>query len=438
MIQKKLIDKFNEIIDDWLKRVKTIIDNYKKKLELYYQINRTIFDIYEPKTNYYEEIKNVEYIRTDFEENFYNIINSENDFKRQNSIILKLLNDNIDSYLFNSKIDIEKKYKNSKLKDTKILNGYVKHIYEIKKEGILIVNINNNNNNKDELYLFKEIEDNNKSKKFIPQFSREEDFKILNLNLLKCGYLLIVYEKQFKIYEISSTANSLKTIQNIKIQDKNDKFKNIIELINGYLVSISYSTKDINQNNIIFWKKNIMVGHYEIYRKISKKERPIEILEINKEIFVVLFEKNILKCYNSINFEENKNNLLIIDSPFSFKKMIKIYENDVVFIYENNFILFSLSSLQVKTISIQFNITDIFYISNSNNYFLASFSEGNNHGFLLLKIDFLKYKIYTYRNSIYNKAHSLKINSIYQLSNGDIITGSDDKTIKFWETEASS
>ena len=436
-IQKKLIGKFNEIIDDWYKRVKNIIDKYKTKLELYYQINQNIINRYDPHTNYYEEIKNTEYIRTDFDENFYNLIISEGDLRKQNSIICKILNENMDLYLFNSKTDNEKIFKNITLKDTKPLNGCIKHLCELKKEGALIVNINNNINNKEELCLFKEIEDksedNNKLKKYAPQFSKDENLKILSLKVLKSGYLLIVNKKQFNIYETSGTATSLKIIQNKKLEEGDEIFKNIIELINGYLVSISYSNNDKNKNSIIFWKKNIMIGNYEKNENINIKplERPIDIVEINKEKFVVLFENNILYCFNSKNGDLKE--LPKIDSPNNFKKMIKIIEDGILFMNNNNFLLYSLSSLQQKSLNIQYNIIDIFYISNSNNNFLASFSEENNHGFLLLNIDFLKYKIDKIK-ILCNEAHSLKINCIHQLNNGDIITGSDDKTIKIWKT----
>ena len=74
-IQKKLITKFNMIIDDWLKRIKKTIDIYKQKLKLYNEINYTIFKQYNKNKNYYEAIKNIEYIRTDFDQNFMDLIN---------------------------------------------------------------------------------------------------------------------------------------------------------------------------------------------------------------------------------------------------------------------------------------------------------------------------------------------------------------------------
>ena len=431
--QKKEIDKFNKIIDDWYEKIQKIINKYKKRLELYYQINLAIINRYNSNTNYYEEIKNTDYLRIDFDENFNNLIKSENNFLTRNSIIYNLLNDIIRKKEISPIINFENKLKNIKIKDKLKLNGCVRHLCEIKKDGTLIVGINNINNNKDELHLFKQIEDYNNVKKFVPQFSKEEDIKILNLKELKSGSLLVINDKYFEIREAKTTPNSLKTIQKIKGEDNDERFINIIELINGFLVSISYSISDKYKNHIIFWKKNIMRGNYNIFKKIENRERPIEILEINKEKFIVLFENNCLFSYNSNANKINETKLIKIDSQFPLKKMIKVKEDGILFIYEQYFILFSLSSLQVKNFPIEHNITDICYIS--NNYFLESFSEENNQEFLLLYIDLIKFEINKFK-CIKKKGtiiHKLRINCIYQLSNTNIITGSDDKTINIWD-----
>ena len=73
-LQKKLINKFNEIIDDWLNRAKKTIEKYKTKLKLYHEINLCILNQYDSNKKNYESIKNIEYIRTDFDENFQNLI----------------------------------------------------------------------------------------------------------------------------------------------------------------------------------------------------------------------------------------------------------------------------------------------------------------------------------------------------------------------------
>ena len=94
--------------------------------------------------------------------------------------------------------------------------------------------------------------------------------------------------------------------------------------------------------------------------------------------------------------------------------------------------MFCLSNLRIKPSSIEDFITDICYIDNSNNYFLASFSNQNDNGIFLLNIDLTKYIIFKTK-IIINNAHSMRINYISQLNNANIITG-DDETIKILVT----
>ena len=110
--QKKKIVKFNEIINNWFSKSKEIINLYKKKLELYNEINELIVKQYDSRKNYYEAIKNIEYMRLDFDDNFNRLIDIENNYILQNSVILKLLNENVE----NNKFPIEK--------NKKILNNF--------------------------------------------------------------------------------------------------------------------------------------------------------------------------------------------------------------------------------------------------------------------------------------------------------------------------
>ena len=132
-IKKKLIDRFNEIIDDWFLRIKKIIDIYKKKLELYNQINKIILKQYNINKNYYEAIKNIEYMRTDFDKNVNDLINIENNFSIQNSIISELLNKNNNTEDIPKNNNIKTKLEELKFKNSFDLNGIVMHICELKK-----------------------------------------------------------------------------------------------------------------------------------------------------------------------------------------------------------------------------------------------------------------------------------------------------------------
>lgn len=432
IIQKKRIDKVCDIIDDWLRRVKRVIDDYKKKLEFYYKINLIISKNYNKNKLNYEKIKNTEYICTDFDDNFNNLFNSENDFKKLNSIICNILNENMKHFIGFPDFGGEKMIKDLEIVYREKFNGEVKHLCELKKENLFIVDIFNNNNNKDELCIFKQIKEHNIVKAFDNLISVKEDSKILSLKELKNGTLLIVKKKEFKIVEININENTLKHIQLKRLEDKNEIFNDVIELINGNLVSISYTKKNGDDEGIIyFWNKNLRKGFFEIYKTVTtEKEIPISIIEINKEQFVVLFNNNRLNSYDSKSGE--KTQLLESVCNSHFKKMIKVIEDGILFLYENNIILFCISSLQVKSLRRDYNIYDICYINGSNNYYIVSFNESNRYGLSLLKIDLIKYKIYKMNDINIPNAHEGKINCIYHLNKNNIVTGSEDETIKIW------
>ena len=293
---------------------------------------------------------------------------------------------------------------------------------------MLITNIYNEDIHKDELWIYKRIKEN-KKEKIVEHFSLINEENILSLKELNNGYLLIVQNNNFKINRISKSENSIKEIQNKKLEN-DEHFKDIIELINGYLISISYSEIDNSKNKIIIWNKNLMSGNYEIYKIISIKDKPMSLLEINKNHFVIFSEEQNLFAYYSKSGEEYQK--INIKSKFPFIKMIKVIEDGILFLYEKYLILFCLSSLQIKKSLIEDFITNICYIDNSNNYFLASFSNQDNNGIFLLNIDLTKYIIFKTK-IIINNAHSMRINYISQLNNANIITG-DDETIKIWVT----
>ena len=88
----------------------------------------------------------------------------------------------------------------------------------------------------------------------------------------------MLQKKQFKIFKIiNMTIIQTRTI-------KND-FKQLIELTNGNLVSISLCEN--NQTDIVFWEKNLINGKYEI-DKIKRRNEVISIIEINKYKCLIL------------------------------------------------------------------------------------------------------------------------------------------------------
>ena len=300
--QKNKINKFNEIINNWSQRIKIIINLIKKKYELYNKINNIIFNQNDSNKIFYEEIKNVQNLRLDFDNDFLNILNSENDFIKQNLLICKLLNKNIELERHKSKLINEKVFNNIILKEKKSMNGYVKKICELKKEKYLIINTIDKTNQENISFFSKSIIEN----EYQLKISKNEDGKILDLIELKDGNLLIIKDKQFKIIELCIPQLLIKNVQTKILENKNEYFIEIKEWSNGFLISSSYCIYGNNQNKIIIWKKDLINGNYEINKIFQSDQKALSILEINNHKFVAYFENNILFSYDSESKKRNK------------------------------------------------------------------------------------------------------------------------------------
>ena len=161
--------KIEKILDEWLERAKIFIKIIKKKLELYNQINNILINQFNITKSYFEMFKNIEYIRLDFDKNFNDLLESENDYKKQNLIIFKIFNENEKEYKKKNNKNEEKVLNNLVIKNNYIMNGMVNNICELKKEELIIINIRNENqeeiciyqNTKNEIiFLFSQFENN--------------------------------------------------------------------------------------------------------------------------------------------------------------------------------------------------------------------------------------------------------------------------------------
>ena len=424
--QKNIIQKFNYILDDWIKRIIERINKYKKKLELYVEINETIIKQYDSLKNYYKAIKNIEYINFDFDDFIYDIIKSENNDRALNNLICIFLNDSVkQNYEINLHNEIE--LRNIEIRNVNKFNWPIHHICELKNEDMLIINIKNQNNNNEELYIYKKALQYNFNEIYNSMIEKEE---ILNLLELKNGNLLIVQRNKFKIIEISKKEKLINIIQT-ENNEQNYTFKELIQLKNGNLVSLLINQN--KQNKIIIWKKNLMKGKYE-NTKEKKREQASSIIEINKYSFLVYCNNSEIYIYYSNTYEEKKIGKMNIDDV-EFRTMKKIGEDGILFIFKELLIIFNLSTFQIKT-QITSQIYDICQIKNSNIYFLATFYEKNNnfYGIYLIKCNLTQNEIIC--RKYHNILHSNIINCIYQLNDGDTITGSFDNYIKIFKLTA--
>ena len=232
---------------------------------------------------------------------------------KKNEIIFKFLKEQFLKFFEpgNSKINVLNNIK--EIKTIHEFNGPVNHICELKKEDLLIVNISNPNNNNEELYIYKKNPDFNFNE--IHSSIIEHD-KILSLSELKNGNLLIIQNKAFKIYEINKKEKVTKLIQEQEIEEQNYYFKDILELFNGYLVSLTVNLD--KKNKIIFWRKNLMTGKYEV-KKIKPKNKAIAIIEKDKNSFLIFCDNNILFIWNSNTYEEAPIGKFNVNEGFNYE-----------------------------------------------------------------------------------------------------------------------
>ena len=428
--QNEKIEKFKNIIDNWLKRIAKIIDIYKKKLELYLEINNIIINKYNVKKNYYEEIKNIENLRNDFDNHFMDLLKYEKDFKKQNEIILKLLNEN---YI---KINKGKKgkeiFKLEKIFENEF-NGEVKNICELKKENLLIVNSIKQDNEIEELNIYKISENNLYTKIQFNNYLNVE--KIKNLSELRNGDLLITQKNNFKIVRFIKESEfkfEFNIIQNQKLEG--EEIIQIIELINGNLVCIS---KILNGggNNIIFWEKNLITDIYEKVEQKNLTKIPFSIIELNKYSFLVIFKEGIISIFSSktnkelIKFTKINN----YNPEQEIEKMIKYNEKNILFFFQKGLFIYNILLNEISNIfAFGFNIIDLSIIPNYNRIFLIYQSEKNdNTGIIPLYLNPMT-RQFDYEEII-EKIHNNKITCIKILNNGDLVTGSLDKYMKIWK-----
>ena len=425
--QTKKIAKISKILDDWLERAKNSINIYKKQLDLYNKLNSIMINQYSLNKCCYETIKNAEYIGLDLDENFSGLLEAEKDYQKQNLIIFQLLTRN-------RKLDKKNKSQNKEnglikleIKYNQKMSGQVNNICELTKEELVIINILRES--KEEINIYKKIEN---GLEFL--FSVTEDNETLNLMELKNGNLLILKKHQIKIYNIDKNQKSINKIQEIKTSDyPNEYFKEIKELTNGYLISISSYNNKIRKNKISFWEKKLINREYEIIDSNDKnKENPIHILEINDKNYLIIFENNEIYIYDSNPKEGGKKYVFTIKNQSVCERMIQVENEGILLIFLNTIYLLNIKTLRRASTIKRFLFNDICCIDNFKKNFLISYTNNMDYGLLLLNSDLNKNELFEIKEII-NDNSNYGINCMKLLSNGDIITASNDKTVKIFK-----
>ena len=425
--QTKKIAKISKILDDWLERAKNSINIYKKQLDLYNKLNSIMINQYSLNKCCYETIKNAEYIGLDLDENFSGLLEAEKDYQKQNLIIFQLFTRNGELDKKNKSENKENELISLEIKYNQKMSGQVNNICELTKEELVIINILRES--KEEINIYKKIEN---GLEFL--FSVTEDNETLNLMELKNGNLLILKKHQIKIYNIDKNQKSINKIQEIKTSDyPNEYFKEIKELTNGYLISISSYNNKIRKNKISFWEKKLINREYEIIDSNDKnKENPIHILEINDKNYLIIFENNEIYIYDSNPKEGGKKYVFTIKNQSACERMIQVENEGILLIFLNTIYLLNIKTLRRASTIKRFLFNDICCIDNFKKNFLISYTNNMDYGLLLLNSDLNKNELFEIKEII-NDNSNYGINCMKLLSNGDIITASNDKTVKIFK-----
>ena len=299
----------------------------------------------------------------------------------------------------------------------------VNNICELKKKGFIVLDFSKNDD-EEEIKMIKKTKDYNFEEEM--KYLSNEKEKILSMSELRNGNLLILQKTQFKILEIDDDGHPF-TIQTKKADDTTN-FIQMIELTNGYLISLSQIINN-EMKYIIFWKKNLINGEYDKYKSITK-EKAIYLIERDKNSFLVYDDNGGICSYDSFTCKETKFGSITINWSRIFKKMFKVTENDILFVYQE---LIAFLNLISKSFSKEETIyEDICYAPNSNNSFLATYIKNSNN---VNGIDVISYNPLNKKITIsysQNNLHRKKINLLLVLSNENLITCSEDE-IKIWK-----
>ena len=194
------------------------------------------------------------------------------------------------------------------------------------------------------------------------------------------------------------------------------------------MASISFNSN--GGNNIILWEKNLLNDLYEKQVEIEDHpiKKPIFIMEINKDSFLVYFVDGIISIYSSKkNKQLYKLNKINING---IKNIIPINEEIILLIYSNGVMIYNLSlKKNSKFFTFNYNLNDV--CSLSNNIFLANFTQERNFGLIPLIYDSFLQKIVLGDNLL--DIHINEISKIILLSSGELVTASKDKFMKIWK-----
>ena len=248
---------------------------------------------------------------------------------------------------------------------------------------------------------------------------------------LKNGHLIITsYDSTIKIIKLSEDNKSYELIQEMKGKEDSQKFRKLIELSNGYLVSC-------DSNHILVWKKNNSNDKYEIHEDFNLKTHTYCILEINKDYFTTIIAQNQLLQFYSSNELRKVKELKGIKTINAWDwNILKLLNEEIFVVGGNGFIyLISISKMNIEyTLTLPNNEAIYSLLILPNNSILVGASYNSKYGLIQYKINKDGTQIIEYSRN-FNNVHT---NNIYALGimkiNGcwKFLTGGQDNKLKIW------
>ena len=225
-----------------------------------------------------------------------------------------------------------------------------------------------------------------------------------NFNIVSCSF-----DFSIKIFNING--NSYKVIQTL--QEHTDKVRDIIELKNLDLASVS------SDKTLKIWHKKD--NKYNIKESISFEDLIRFILEVKEnEVVLYLSEVGKIIFYNLENKSQQiLDNLELVECEFCMlnEKILYVSGQEKIYLVDIENYNLSNSIKCGSNMSSIFKLSNDIFITGDQNYLYQWKFENNS-------LDL----IYTKKN-----CHLTWIRGIIKLQDGNIITCSDDKTIKIWE-----
>ena len=407
-----IINSLMELIDE----IKNLFEKYQEENSNYILLLDNVLKDYEKgikenKINY-EIIENLKVISESFDSIQEKIISK---IEKYTTSKINILSYNTEQLLKIS--NIEKNFNNKKINDRNISTT-------IACEQVYCLSILNNNDlassfSDGTIIIYDKDTFTEKIK------IKEHKNRVFNISILKNGKIISSSQDK-KINIISIISNSKYNVDQILYGHTDWVYKSI-ELSNGNIASCSYD------KTIRIWNKEGLNIYYNIYKILGGHKEGIRSLfelKFRKEIVSISDREECIRFWDIKNYRNKFSlfNIKVSSWVNSFCLLSDIY---LGIIGKMEIFIINLNSHEfVKSIkNNNNNVIQCIYSLENESFIISEEYEGNCD---LCQFKFDKNNIDIVKISEVKNAHSIFVADVIQLKNGNIITGSGDRTIKVW------